>query len=58
MCGAAPLTVFHEADVTWWRLPAGAGLVRADTVTAEFARMFDQRAERKPRWRRHFKCPR
>jgi 23S rRNA maturation-related 3'-5' exoribonuclease YhaM len=39
--------VVHEADVAWWRIAAGAGLVRADTVTAEFARMFDQRAERK-----------
>ena len=38
--------VVHEADVAWWRIAAGSGLVRADTMTAEFARMFDPRAER------------
>ena len=38
----------HEADVAWWRIAAGSGLIRPDTVPDEFVRMFDQRAVRKP----------
>jgi 23S rRNA maturation-related 3'-5' exoribonuclease YhaM len=35
--------VIHEADVAWWRIAAASGLVRSDTLTPEFARMFDPR---------------
>ncbi len=38
--------VIHEADVTWWKIAAGAGLVRPETITPAFAAMFDPRAER------------
>ncbi|MDQ0472729.1 HD domain-containing protein [Labrys wisconsinensis] len=39
--------VIHEADVAWWKIAAAAGLVRPETLTDEFARLFDQRAERR-----------
>ncbi|WP_216850325.1 MULTISPECIES: HD domain-containing protein [unclassified Acidisoma] len=35
--------VIHEADVAWWRIAAASGLVRPETLTPEFARMFDPR---------------
>lgn len=40
-------TLIHEADVAWWKIAAGSGLVRPETMTDEFARLFDQRAERR-----------
>lgn len=39
-------TLIHEADVAWWKIAAASGLVHADTMTDEFARLFDQRAVR------------
>lgn len=40
-------TLIHEADVAWWKIAAASGLVQADTLTDEFARLFDPRKERK-----------
>jgi 23S rRNA maturation-related 3'-5' exoribonuclease YhaM len=39
-------TIVHEADTAWWRVATGAGLLRPETVTAEFTRMFAQRPQR------------
>jgi putative nucleotidyltransferase with HDIG domain len=39
-------TVVREADAAWWRIATAAGLVRPETITEEFARMFAQRATR------------
>lgn len=38
-------TIVHQADAAWWRVATGAGLLRPDTVTAEFTRMFAQRPQ-------------
>ena len=37
--------VVHEADVAWWKIAAGSGLVQPNTF-AEFGKMFVQRATR------------
>ncbi|TPI65599.1 HD domain-containing protein [Mesorhizobium sp. B3-1-3] len=39
-------TIIREADAAWWRVATGAGLVKPETVTAEFERMYAQRAPR------------
>lgn len=36
--------IVHEADVAWWKIATGSGLIRRDTVTDQFAKAFDQRA--------------
>lgn len=38
--------VVHEADVTWWKIAAGAGLVRPETIPPAFTAMFDSRPQR------------
>lgn len=35
--------IIHEADVAWWRIAAASGLVRAESLPADFARMFQPR---------------
>jgi 23S rRNA maturation-related 3'-5' exoribonuclease YhaM len=35
--------IIHEADVAWWRIAAASGLVRIDSLPADFARMFQPR---------------
>ena len=39
-------TMVREADTAWWRISASAGLVRPETLPAEFVRMFGQRPAR------------
>lgn len=36
-------TIVREADAAWWRVATGAGLVRPDSIPAEFNRMYAQR---------------
>ncbi len=37
----------HEADVAWWKIVTGSGLIRPETVTDQFAHAFDQRPAKK-----------
>lgn len=43
---SAECTLVREADAAWWRAATALGLLRSDTVSEEFDRMFAQRATR------------